>query len=60
LWKLQKEMNWALNKSLYVVHKDTRTIWQKRIDALKGKISDIRVRVGERIGGDTLHDNCGY
>jgi hypothetical protein len=59
--KLQRELNSEMDRALYgKPHKDTRTNWQKRIDALKEIINDIRVRIAEWIGGDALHDNCDY
>ena len=61
VYKAQQELSWAMNEALYgKPHKDTRTIWQKRIDAFKGTISDIRVSIAEWIGGERLHENCDY
>ena len=61
VYKAQQELSWAINEALYgKPRKDTRTIWQKRIDAFKEKISDIRVKIAQWIGGDALHENCDY
>ena len=59
--KLSRDFAWGINNALFgEPPKDTRTIWQKRIDVFKGKISDIRVSIAEWIGGSELHKNCDY
>jgi hypothetical protein len=60
LQELNKAMAWEMNDSLFGEHKDTRTPQQKCIDWFKGKISTIRVKIAEWIGGDALHENCDY